>query len=85
MAIRIKLDYMLVHRRVTLTELADRVGITIATLSVLKTNKARAIRFSTLDALCRELGCQPGELLEWTADEEAVETNARARRQKTAR
>ena len=80
MAIRIKLDYMLVHRRLTLSELADRVGITIANLSVLKTNKARAIRFSTLDALCRELDCQPGELLEWTADAEAAGTPARVRR-----
>ena len=67
MPIRIKLDQLLLDRRLTLTELADRIGITIANLSVLKTNKARAIRFSTLDALCRELKCQPGELLEWTA------------------
>jgi putative transcriptional regulator len=71
MAIRIKLDYMLLNRRLTLTELADRVGITLANLSVHKTNKARAIRFSTLDALCRALDCQPGELLEWTRDEDA--------------
>ena len=69
MAIRIKLDHLLLDRRLTLTELADRIGITIANLSVLKTNKARAIRFSTLDALCRELDCQPGELLEWTGEE----------------
>ena len=69
MAIRIKLDHLLLDRRLTLTELADRIGITIANLSVLKTNKARAIRFSTLEALCRELHCQPGELLEWTAEE----------------
>jgi len=68
MAIRIKLDYLLVDRRVSLTDLADRVGITLANLSVLKTNKARAIRFSTLEALCRELKCQPGDLLEWTPD-----------------
>jgi len=68
MAIRVKLDHLLLDRRVTLTDLADRVGITIANLSVLKTNKARAIRFSTLDALCRELGCQPADLLEWTPD-----------------
>lgn len=60
---------MLVEKRVTLTELADRVGITIANLSILKTNKARAIRFSTLDALCRELGCQPSDLLEWVDDD----------------
>jgi putative transcriptional regulator len=69
MPIRIKLDQLLLDRRLTLTELADRIGITLANLSVLKTNKARAIRFSTLEALCRELNCQPGELLEWTADE----------------
>jgi putative transcriptional regulator len=68
MAIRVKLDYLLVDRRVRLTDLADRVGITLANLSVLKTNKARAIRFSTLEALCRELKCQPGDLLEWTPD-----------------
>ena len=71
MAIRVKLDHLLLDRRVTLTDLADRVGITIANLSVLKTNKARAIRFSTLDALCRELKCQPGDLLEWTPEDES--------------
>jgi putative transcriptional regulator len=69
MSIRIRLDYLLLDRRLTLTELADRVGITVANLSVLKTNKARAIRLSTLDSLCRELDCQPGDLLEWTAEE----------------
>jgi len=69
MAIRVKLDHVLLDRRRTLTDLADRMGITIANLSVLKTNKARAIRFSTLDALCRELNCQPGDLLEWTPGE----------------
>ena len=66
MAIRVKLDYLLLDRQMTLTELAERVGMTLANLSILKTNKAKAIRFSTLDALCRELKCQPGELLEWT-------------------
>jgi putative transcriptional regulator len=69
MAIRLKLDHLLLDRRLTLTELAERMGITIANLSILKTNKARAIRFSTLDALCRELNCQPGELIEWTREE----------------
>ena len=54
----------MLERRISLTDLADRIGITLANLSVLKTNKARAIRFSTLDALCRELKCQPGDLLE---------------------
>ncbi len=66
MAIRVKLDHLLLDRRMTLTELAERVGMTLANLSILKTNKARAIRFSTLDALCRELNCQPADLLEWT-------------------
>ena len=62
MPIRVRLDRILLERR-TLTELADRVGVTIANPSILKTGKARAIRFSTLDALCRELECQPGDLL----------------------
>ncbi|MGH9239907.1 MAG: helix-turn-helix domain-containing protein [Vicinamibacterales bacterium] len=68
MAIRVKLDHLLLDRRLTLTELADRVGMTLANLSILKTNKARAIRFSTLEALCRELNCQPGDLLEWVKE-----------------
>ncbi|WGM32213.1 helix-turn-helix transcriptional regulator [Brevundimonas sp. NIBR11] len=63
MAIQVQLEAMLLERRMSLTELSDRVGVTIANLSILKTGKARAIRFSTLDALCRELGCQPGQLL----------------------
>jgi putative transcriptional regulator len=71
MAIRLHLDRVLLERRMTLTELAERVGITIANLSILKTNKARAIRFSTLDALCRVLDCQPRDLLEWVEGEEA--------------
>jgi putative transcriptional regulator len=70
MAIRVKLDHVLLDRRLTLTELSERIGITIVNLSVLKTNKARAMRFSTLEALCRELKCQPGDLLEWTPEEE---------------
>lgn len=68
MAIRVNLDLMLLRRGMTLSELADRVGITLANLSILKTNKARAVRFSTLDAICRELGCQPGDLLEYVDD-----------------
>jgi len=68
MAIYVNLDLMLVKRKMSLTELSERVGITIANLSVLKTNKARAIRFSTLDALCRALDCQPGDLLEQRDD-----------------
>jgi putative transcriptional regulator len=63
MAILVRLDRVLLERRMSLTELADRVGVTIANLSILKTGKARAIRFSTLDALCRELGCQPGDII----------------------
>jgi len=65
MAIRVLLDQALLQRRMSLTELADRVGVTIANLSILKTGKARAIRFTTLDALCRELDCQPGDLLQF--------------------
>jgi len=69
MAIRVNLDRMLLERRISLTELAQRVGITLANLSILKTGKARAIRFSTLEALCRELDCQPADLLEYEPDE----------------
>jgi putative transcriptional regulator len=65
MEIYVNLDLMLVKRRMSLSKLADRVGITLSNLSILKTNKARAIRFSTLAALCRELQCQPGDLLEY--------------------
>jgi len=61
--IMVKLDDLLYERRMTLTELAERIGITLANLSILKTGKAKAIRFSTLEAICRELGCQPGDLL----------------------
>ena len=63
MAIRVHLDSLLEARRMTLTELSERVGITLANLSILKTEKARAIRFTTLDAICHELDCQPGDLL----------------------
>lgn len=66
MTIQIHLDRALLKRRMSLTELADRAGITIANLSILKTGKARAIRFSTLDSLCRELDCQPGDLIAQT-------------------
>jgi putative transcriptional regulator len=65
MEIYVNLDRMLVKKKITLSELAGRVGLTLANLSILKTNKARAIRFSTLAALCRELQCQPGDLLEY--------------------
>ena len=63
MAIAIKLDDLLRDRRMTLTELADRIGMALANLSILKTGKARAIRFSTLDAICKALSCQPGDIL----------------------
>jgi putative transcriptional regulator len=65
MAIRVKLDDVLYARRMTLTELSARVGITLANLSILKTGKAKGIRFSTLEAICEVLGCQPGDLLEF--------------------
>jgi len=63
MAIKVNLDRVLLDRKMSLTQLAERVGITLANLSILKTGKARAIRFSTLDALCRELNCQPADIL----------------------
>ena len=63
MPIKLNLDRVMSERQISLTELADRIGITLANLSILKTNKARAIRFTTLDALCRALKCQPGDLL----------------------
>ena len=68
MAIIVKLDDLLHERRMTLTELSERVDITLANLSILKTGKARAIRFSTLEAICRALDCQPGDLLHYTED-----------------
>jgi putative transcriptional regulator len=68
MAIAVKLDDLLHDRRMTLTELASQVDITLANLSILKTGKARAIRFSTLDAICRALQCQPGDLLSFEPD-----------------
>ncbi|MBX7528478.1 helix-turn-helix domain-containing protein [Qipengyuania vesicularis] len=66
--IMVKLDDILHARRMTLTELAERVGLTLANLSILKTGKAKAIRFSTLEAICRELDCQPGDLLAYETD-----------------
>jgi putative transcriptional regulator len=65
MAIAVRLDDLLHERRMTLTELAERIDITLANLSILKTGKARAIRFSTLEAICEALKCQPGDLLEY--------------------
>ena len=71
MAILVNLDVMMAKRKMGLTELSDKVGITLANLSILKNNKARAIRFSTLDAICKVLDCQPGDILEFVPDEEA--------------
>ncbi len=65
MAIQVNLDMMLVKRKMKLTELSDRIGISVTNLSLLKTGKVKGMRFSTLDAICRELDCQPGEILEY--------------------
>ncbi len=73
MAIIINLDVMMAKRKVGLTTLANDVDITLANLSILKNNKAKAIRLSTLDAICRSLNCQPGDILEYVADEEIQE------------
>jgi len=69
-SIIVHLDRVLVERKISLTDLADRVGITMANLSILKNNKAKAIRFSTLEALCRELACQPGDILKFEPSED---------------
>ena len=69
MGIRINLETMMAQRGIGLTELADKVGITPANLSILKNNRARAVRFSTLDAICRILDCQPGDILEYTDED----------------
>lgn len=73
MTIKLNLDRVMLERKISLTELADRVGLTLANLSILKTNKARAIRFSTLDALCRELNCQPGDIIEWVPGDQETD------------
>lgn len=73
MGIAVKLDDLLHERRMTLTELADRIGITLANLSILKTGKARAIRFSTLEAICEALSCQPGDLLRFEPDQDQLQ------------
>ena len=70
MAIQVHLDRVLLERGMSLTELAERVGIALPNLSILKTNKARAVRFSTLSAICRELDCQPGEILVYVRDDD---------------
>jgi putative transcriptional regulator len=76
MAITVTLDDVLHDRRMTLTELADRIGITLANLSILKTGKARAIRFSTLEAICEALSCQPGDILRFEPEDAAREPPA---------
>jgi len=83
MAIVVKLDDLLHDRRMTLTELADRIGMALANLSILKTGKARAIRFSTLEAICDTLSCQPGDLLRF--ESETAEREAAAGRKQTQR
>ena len=70
MAIIVNLDVMLAKRKMSLTELSEKVGVTMANLSILKTGKARAVRFSTLDAICKVLNCQPGDILEYRDEEE---------------
>ena len=70
MGIRVTLDRVLLDRRMSLTELSERVGVTLANLSILKTGKAKAVRFSTLEALCRELDCQPGDILVFDVENE---------------
>lgn len=69
MGIRVNLDVMMAKRKITSKELADRIGITQSNLSILKTGKAKAIRFSTLEAICKALSCQPGDILEYIDDE----------------
>jgi len=73
MSISVKLDRVLLDRGMSLTELSERVGVTIANLSILKTGKAKAIRFSTLEAICKELDCQPGDILFFDEEGAAVE------------
>jgi putative transcriptional regulator len=84
MSIVVKLDDMLHDRRMTLTDLADKVGMTLANLSILKTGKARAIRFSTLDAICEALACQPGDILRFEAESAERVPPPVARKQKAS-
>jgi len=85
MAIAIKLDDVLYDRRMTLTELADRIGLTLANLSILKTGKARAIRFSTLNAICDALSCQPGDILQFESARAARSRPAMPRKRTASR
>ena len=73
MPIEVNLDLVLAKRKMSMTELSDRVGITMANLSILKTGKAKAVRFSTLEAICRVLDCQPGDILSFVPEEESSE------------
>ena len=84
MAIAVKLDDILHDRRMTLTELADRIGITLANLSIHKTGKARAVRFSTLDAICEALSCQPGDVLGFEPAPAERERPAAAKRRRAS-
>ena len=85
MAITVKLDDLLHDRRMTLTELADRTGMTLANLSILKTGKARAIRFSTLEAICEALSCQPGDILRFDTEHAARERSPAAMKRSAGR
>ena len=85
MAIAVKLDDLLHDRRMTLTELADRIDITLANLSILKTGKARAIRFSTLEAICETLACQPGDILRFESERTARPRPAAATKRAASR
>ena len=85
MAIAVKLDDLLYDRRMTLTELADRIGITLANLSILKTGKARAIRFSTLEAICEALACQPGDILRFETEQTEARRPVQAAKRSASR
>jgi putative transcriptional regulator len=80
MAIAVKLDDILHDRRMTLSQLADRIGMALANLSILKTGKARAIRFSTLEAICEALSCQPGDILQFEPEQAQRERPASKRK-----
>jgi putative transcriptional regulator len=85
MPIAVKLDDLLHDRRMTLTGLADRIGLTLANLSILKTGKARAIRFSTLEAICEALSCQPGDILRFEGEDDGPEQPVLARKRSARR
>jgi putative transcriptional regulator len=84
-AIAVKLDDLLHDRRMTLTDLADRIGMTLANLSILKTGKARAIRFSTLEAICAALSCQPGDILRFEPEDVEPEQPVPVRKRSAGR